>query len=110
MHTSLPIEITKYLPDGYQPSHGVWLVLPEVDDIRDGITKVNSWLRAEDWYPTSLQDVIWFGDDGTGNMFGWRVQNAKAILWNPEDGEIPWKEGSVNELWEFVLNGYRDAF
>ncbi len=109
MHADLPTEITKHLPDGYQPSQGVWLVLPETDTVRDGITTVNSWLRAEDWYPKLFQDVIWFGDDGTGNMFGWRLKQQKAILWNPEDGETPWKEGNVKYLWQFVLNGYKDA-
>jgi hypothetical protein len=109
MHTALPTEIAEHLPDGYQPSQGVWLVLPDSDGIRDGIATVNSWLRTEDWYPESLQDVIWFGDDGTGNMLGWRPQLGIAILWNPEDGETPWKQGSVKELWRFVVSGYKDA-
>jgi hypothetical protein len=110
MSTNLPDEISKYLPAGYEPRQGVWLVLPETGgDGRDGIDTVNEWLRAEDWYPESLQKVIWFGDDGTGNFFGWDPQDATAILWNPEDGDNPLKTGAVSELWQFVLKGYRDA-
>ena len=108
MRIELPDEITQHLPGGYQPEQGVWLVLPESDALRDGIAKVNSWIRAEDWYPESLQDVVWFGDDGVGNLLGWRPNLRRAVLWNPEDGAIPWKEGSVSSLWDFVLNGYTD--
>src|SRR5687768_7827518 len=94
MRSDLPAEIVKHLPDGYQPKQGVWLVLPESDSMRDGIATVNSWIRSEDWYPQSMQDVIWFGDDGVGNLFGWRPKLERAVLWNPED-ELPWKEGTV---------------
>jgi len=109
MRLELPTEISKHLPEGYEPEQGVWLVLPESDTVRDGIATVNSWIRAENWYPQSLQDVIWYGGDGTGNFFGWRPKLARAVLWNPEDGATPWKEGTVRELWDFVLNGYGDA-
>jgi hypothetical protein len=109
MIASLPPEVTSNLPVGRLAPNGAWLVLPETDDTRDGIATVNSWLRAEDWYPETLQDVIWFGDDGVGNFFGWRPQQECAILWNPEDGDTPWREGAVIALWEFVLNGYKDT-
>ena len=109
MRASLPSEVTSYLPSGRLTPSGVWLVLPEGDAVRDGIATVNGWIRAEDWYPSSLQDVIWFGDDGAGNFFGWRPDLQKAVLWNPEDGAEPWKVGEVNALWQFVLDGYRDA-
>jgi hypothetical protein len=105
MRSDLPDEIVKHLPDGYQPKQGVWLVLPESDSVRDGISTLNSWIRSEDWYPQSLQDVVWFGDDGVGNLFGWRPELERAVLWNPED-ESPWKEGTVSELWKYVLDGY----
>ena len=109
MRLDLPPEITKHLPDGYQASQGVWFVLPESDAKHDGIATVNSWIRAEDWYPQSLQDVIWYGDDGVGNLFGWRPKTARAILWNPEDADRPFKEGTIQELWDFVSRGYNDA-
>ncbi|MCK7576620.1 MAG: hypothetical protein MZV65_12435 [Chromatiales bacterium] len=109
MNAQLPEEIAKHLPNGYQPTPGVWLVLPESDGVRDGINTVNSWLRAEDWYPTSLQNIIWFGDDGTGNFLGWDPKSSRALLWNPEDGEKPWKVGSVAMLWQFIESGYKDA-
>jgi hypothetical protein len=109
MRFDLPPEITKHLPDGFQPRQGVWFVLPELDAKHDGIATVNSWIRAEDWYPQSLQDVIWYGDDGVGNLFGWRPKKAQAILWNPEDGDRPFKIGTIQELWDFVSRGY-DAY
>ena len=46
---NLPPEITKHLPEGYQPSQGVWFVLPESDGKHDGIATVNSLIHAEDW-------------------------------------------------------------
>jgi hypothetical protein len=109
MHLELPSEITTHLPGGYQASQGVWFVLPESDGSRDGIATVNSWLRAQDWYPQSLQDIIWYGDDGVGNLFGWSRKTRRAVLWNPEDEDMPFKEGTVQELWDFVSRGYRDG-
>ena len=105
---ALPSEVTSHLPAGYAPVQGVWFVLPAGDGDRE-IEGVNRWLRAEEWYPRSLEHVIWFGDDGTGNFFGWDPRSDSAILWNPEDGEEPWKTGSVPSLWQFVQNGYQDA-
>lgn len=107
MILELPDEVSRHLPGGHEPTPGVKLVLPMKG--AHGIAAVNEWLRAEDWYPSSLKTVVWFGDDGTGNYFGWKPEERKAILWNPEDGEMPWKEGSVEELWAFVLNNYADA-
>ena len=83
-------------------------MLPENDEKHDGIGTVNQWLRAEDWYPLQLQQIIWFGDDGAGNFFGWDPEAKAALLWNPEDGAEPSKRGSLDEVWQFVLNGYRD--
>jgi hypothetical protein len=108
MTSSLPKEIAEHLPTGYQPTQGVWFVFPAGQGQHE-IDGVNSWLRAEDWYPSSLQHVVWFGDDGTGNFFGWDPKEGVALLWNPEDGAEPWKQGTVGKLWEFVLNGYVDA-
>jgi hypothetical protein len=106
MILELPDEVSKHLPQGHEPTPGVKLVLPMRG--AHGIAAVNEWLRAEDWYPSSLENVVWFGDDGTGNYFGWKPKERAAILWNPEDGETPWKEGSVEELWVFVPNNYTD--
>jgi len=103
---NLPEEITRHLPDGYQPKQGCWLVLPQTDKGRDGIATLNSWLRTQDWYPQALQAIAWFGDDGVGNLLGWNPGKSLAILWNPEDGASWWKEGSVAELWQFILGGY----
>jgi hypothetical protein len=110
MIIDLPEEINRHLPNGYEAGSGVWLVLPENRlNQRDGIREVNGWLKAEDWYPESLRNVTWFGDDGTGNFFGWDADKAIAILWNPEDGDEPLKVGAVSDLWKFVLNGYSDV-
>ena len=100
--SSLPDEIKNNLPDGYQLTPGVWLVLPE-----QKLLEMQIWLRAEDWYPVSLEKIIWFGDDGTGNFLGWAPALSRAILWNPEDGESPWKTGTTKELWQFIQNGYK---
>jgi hypothetical protein len=102
----LPTEVRNHLPGGYEAGQGVWLVLPASGS--NGIFEVNSFLRSEDWYPSELAAVIWFGDDGTGNLIGWKPDEAHAVLWNPEDGHEPWREGSVSEIWQFILNGYAD--
>ena len=107
--TQLPQEVLSYLPQGHEVQHGVWLVLPADDGSQHSIASVNSWIRAENWYPQSLQSVIWFGDDGVGNFFGWNPGKQLAVLWNPEDGDEPMREGNVNELWQFVLNGYSEV-
>jgi hypothetical protein len=104
----LPAEITEHLPGGYQPKPGIWLVLPQTAVVGHGIITLNSWIRANDWYPQSLQDVVWFGDDGVGNLLGWRPDLGVAVLWNPEDG-APWKDGSVSDIWRFLLDDYDDG-
>ncbi len=107
MRHELPADVVRYLPDGHEASQGVWLVLPEAGTNDRDIESVNAWLRAEDWYPPDLQDVVWFGDDGVGNYFGWRPSLALAVLWNPEDGDEPWRVGQVRDLWDFVVAGYK---
>ena len=107
MILELPDEVSRHLPQGHEPKPGVKLVLPMRGD--GGIAAVNAWLRTEDWYPPSLDSVVWFGNDGTGNLFGWKPKERTAVLWNPADGETPRKEGGVEELWAFVLNHYTDA-
>jgi hypothetical protein len=104
----LPEEVLAYLPGGYAPRQGVWLVLPMDDGTQNSIVAVNSWMRELDMYPESLQSIIWFGQDGVGNILGWDPGRCRAILWNPEDEE-PWREGSASELWQFILNDYSDA-
>ena len=103
---NLPPAVLKRLPAGYRATGGAWFVFPEADSRYDSIAKVNAWLRAEDWYPQSFQDVVWYGDDGVGNFFGWRPAVQRAILWNPEDGEEIQSEGAVEELWQFVAKGF----
>jgi hypothetical protein len=105
----LPQEVQVHLPAGYESSPGIWFVLPADNGAQRSIVAANTWLRAEDWYPDSLQLVIWYGDDGVGNFFGWLPDLGEAILWNPEDGDEPWRQGSVSELWQFVLNGYSET-
>jgi hypothetical protein len=107
MISLLPPEVLQHLPAGHQSAQGVWLVLPEPGEADRGITAVNSWIRAEDWYPSALSSVVWFGDDGVGNFIGWAPDQKKAILWNPEDGASPWREGSVQDIWAFIKNGYQ---
>jgi hypothetical protein len=60
---------------------------------QERLESTNIWIRAEDWYPEALSEVIWFGDDGTGNFLGWKPSDALATMWNSEDEE-PWKIGS----------------
>ncbi len=103
---NLPEEITRHLPDGYEPKQGCWLVLPEADKGRDGIATLNTWLRSQPWFPPTLRTIVWFGDDGVGNLLGWDPQRSLAILWNPGDGTWCSKEGSIVEVWQFILGGY----
>jgi len=89
------------------PRPGVWLVRPLDDGTQESIVPMNQWLRGEEAsYPAALATVTWFGDDGVGNVFGWDNLKQRAVLWNPEDEE-PWRVGSVEDLWGFVLNGYK---
>ena len=104
--SQLPQEVQAHLPNGYESSQGVWLVLPADNGTERCIAAANAWLRAEDWYPASLQSIIWFGDDGTGNFLGWDPVVNRAVLWNPEDGEELCRVGSVAELWGFISSGY----
>jgi hypothetical protein len=106
--TRLPEEVLAHLLGGYEPRQGVWLVLPADDGTQNSIAAVNSWIRVLDLYPEALQSIVWFGQDGAGNVLGWDPESSRAILWNPEDDE-PWWEGSVTELWRFILDGYTDA-
>jgi hypothetical protein len=107
MRSALPDIVAQHLPSGYEPSPGVKLVLPSEGE--HSIESVNTWIRTEDWYPDSLGSIVWFGDDGVGNLLGWKPDTSQAVLWNPEDGDALQRECSVKELWEFILNGYRDA-
>ena len=104
--SQLPQEVRAHLPNGYESSQGVWLVLPTDNGAERSVSATNTWLRAEDWYPVSLQSIIWFGDDGIGNFLGWDPDAGYAILWNPEDGDEVWRTGSVAELWDFIVRGY----
>jgi hypothetical protein len=105
--SQLPHDVQMHLPSGYEASQGVWLVLPA--EHGHSISEVNDWIRLEDWYPASLQSIIWFGDDGIGNFIGWDPAAGYAILWNSEDGEEPWRIGTVAALWNFITNGYVEA-
>ena len=105
----LPQEVQTHLPMGRQATPGLWLVLPAADGQRDGIDTLNGWLRAQGWYPYALRQIVWYGDDGTGNLLGWDPDSRDAVLWNPEDGAVPWKRGSIEALWRFVLNRYSES-
>jgi hypothetical protein len=105
---ALPEEVQSHLPEGQEASPGVWLVLPAAHGPFEGIDRLNGWLRSQGWYPEALNHVVWFGDDGVGNILGWDPLTVDAVLWNPEDG-VPWRRGSVEELWRFVLGGYIDG-
>ncbi|AYD66101.1 hypothetical protein DVB37_20850 [Achromobacter sp. B7] len=107
--TELPAIVKEHFQDGYHPSEGLWLVRPLDNGTEDCIRRMNDWLRGEEApYPLALSDVIWFGDDGVGNVIGWNPINQQALLWNPEDEE-PWHYGSVEEIWNFVQSGYQAA-
>lgn len=80
----------------------------DADRGKHGILEMNPWFHSQHWFPPELEEVIWFGDDGVGNIIGWNPASQQALLWNPEDGKTPWKKGSVQEIWRFVLNGYTD--
>ena len=99
---NLPTEILCVLPAGFESTQGCWLVMP-----LEALESTNEWIRVEEWYPESFAEVIWFGDDGTGNFLGWDTSSEVAILWNPEDGEEPGKTGTVQEIWAFIKNGYK---
>lgn len=107
MEEHLPNEIKQHLPLGFNSSLGTWLVLPSEDqEGRDGINTLNRWLREQDWYPIELGDILWFGDDGVGNLLGWDQTENIAVLWNPADGSECWHKSGVQSLWQFIQNGY----
>lgn len=103
----LPNEIKAYLPDGYDAGLGTWLVLPSHDNNNmQGINTLNKWLQEQDWYPEELDSIIWFGDDGVGNLLGWHQAEALAVLWNPADGVECWHKDTLNGMWSFIKNEY----
>jgi len=103
----LPVEIQQHLPNGLECNYGAWFVLPLEHQVYPSIENLNSSLRKEHWYPNELSKIIWFGDDGTGNLIGWDETLAVVLLWNPEDGVEPCFKGSFKEVWEFIQNGYQ---
>ncbi len=105
----LPEVVRAHLEKGHCPSDGMWLVRPLENETQNCIRSMNRWLRGEEApYPAALADVIWFGDDGVGNIFGWSPAAGEALLWNPEDEEA-WHRGSVENVWQFVISGYAEA-
>lgn len=107
MEDKLPKEIKSYLPDGYNDGLGTWLVLPaESDSELKGIADLNAWLREQEWCPNELSDIIWFGDDGVGNMLGWEAKSSKAVIWHPADGAECWHKDTLNNVWAFVKSDY----
>lgn len=106
---ALPAVVRAHLENGHRPSDGMWLVRPLENGTQDCIQSMNQWLRGEEApYPAALADVIWFGDDGVGNIFGWSPSAHEALLWNPEDDEA-WRRGPVEEVWQFAMNGYGES-
>lgn len=78
------------------------------NDQNDIIT-VNKSLKLEEWFPQSMLKVILLGDDGVGNLVGYKTDTNEAILWNPEDGEwIQETRSSVTEIWEFITELYEN--
>ncbi len=107
MEDQLPEIIKQQMPKGLNAGHGTWLVLPSRDvGDRDGINTTNKWLREQEWYPEALQAIIWFGDDGVGNLLGWDKSSESAVLWNPADGSECWHKDSVESVWQFIKNDY----
>jgi hypothetical protein len=107
MLDNLPAEVLQHLPNGLGCNSGAWFVLPAEHPVYPSIQKLNSSVKNEDWYPKELMDIIWFGDDGTGNLLGWDGSLSAVILWNAEDGVAPWFNGTFKEVWNFILNGYQ---
>ncbi|WP_146742383.1 hypothetical protein [Oleiagrimonas sp. MCCC 1A03011] len=103
--SSLPPEVQDHLPSGYEPERGIWLVLLWDNGTQESIVYFNSFIRAEPHYPAPLEQVVWFGSDGVGNILGWDRVQKLALLWNPHDNEPFWS-GSVADLWRFILGGY----
>ena len=106
MENNLPNEIREYLPEGYDAGTGTWLVLPSHDSDRQGINTLNKWLREQEWYPRELDSIIWFGDDGVGNILGWLGSESCAVLWNPADGAECWHKDTLANVFAFIQNGY----
>ncbi len=106
MEEKLPNEIKEHLPEGYDSGLGTWLVLPSHDKDRQGINTLNKWLREQDWYPKELDSIIWFGDDGVGNILGWVQAEELVVLWNPADGAECWHKDTVINVWQFIKNEY----
>ena len=103
-----PIEIRRYLPNGFKDEVGVWFVLPlnDIDPDRCGVITLNKWLKEQEWYPAKFESILWFGDDGVGNLLGWVAEKSSAILWNPADGCEYWYSGEITALWAFISNNY----
>lgn len=100
----LPEELTRHFRDGLLGPAHIWLVLPRTSDScgwDGGAEGVNAWLPTLEDYPASLEHIVWYDDDGSGNMLGWDPATGDAVLWNPGDDE-PMKRGTVAALWRHV--------
>lgn len=105
----LPAVVGAHLGKGHRTSDGMWLVMPLENETQDCIVSMNRWLRGEEApYPAVLAEVIWFGADGLGNIFGWSPTAQEALIWHPAD-EDAWHRGSVEEVWQFAASGYAES-
>ena len=107
--SALPEIIRCHFPDGLLGPTSIWLVLPETSDKcgwDGGAVGVNAWFRSLEWYPPELMAIIWFGDDGIGNLLGWDPDAQEAVLWNPEDGADLQKRCGVEDLWRDIVAMY----
>jgi len=95
--------------DGFVGPTDCKLLYPYVSDTRDQITRVNTSLKFEDWFPSSRRSTVVLGDDGCGNLLCFDPDTNTSLLWNPADGD--WIQESfptVTELWQHVVSQYEN--
>lgn len=106
MIEKLPANISTHCPAGLKDHLGRWMVLPDDGQAGWTIESINRDLRLEDWYLAELSSIVWFGDDGSGNILGYSPDDDHVILWNSEDGPEPWRKDTFDSIVEFIKNDY----
>ena len=100
----LPNSVKKYIFGGCVGVGGDLVVFSL--DGKDGIIEYSNFLLGLESYPDKFQNTIWFGGNGSGSYTGWMIDKQIAVLWHPADEDQYTFSGSVEEVWQFIADGY----
>ena len=109
---TLPFDVrAKYeAADGYLGPTDCNFLYPYRSTAETQIVRMNTFLKAQEWFPPVLSGVVILGDDGCGNQLCFDPAKQQAFQWNPADGD--WTQEafpSMTALWAHVTRLYETA-